>query len=219
MLLCVALNIQVQLDGITNCRVYAEQDANIKTTDITNRLIQGVVSLCTCDFNSSLLVNPFIVCFDGSQQYVTYRATLTGTNALSARELVMLVKQWIESDPFVVVQSAGLGVTNTCPVVITSVNSPECPQDITNRSLTTSPSTTDSTTTSPTPPPSTVVNIGAVVGGVVAGVLTIAVIVLVILLLLSLLRARRSGSKDISDGKTNNQQTRYDHNYNYLLQC
>ena len=90
MLLCVALNIQVQLDGITNYRVYAEQVANIKTNDITNRLIQGVVSLCTCDFNSSLLVNPFIVCFDGSQQYVTYRTTLTGMNAMSARELVAL---------------------------------------------------------------------------------------------------------------------------------
>ncbi len=206
---CTALNIQIQLEGITNCRVYVEQDADIKTNEITSRLSQSLVDLCTCTFNFSLLVNPFIVCFDDSPQHVTYRAMLTGTNTLSARELSVLIEQWIESDLLVVVQSAGLGVIDTCPVVIAALNSPECPEDLTNRTLSTPlPSTTIATSTAA---PSVAVSVvGAVAGGVVAGVLAIAVIVLlivVIIVVVLFLRARRSGSKDISDGKTNSQQT------------
>ncbi len=185
--------------------MYAEQDADIKTNDITSRLTQGLGDLCTCAFNTSLLVNPFIVCFDDSPQHVTYRAMLTGTNTLSARELAVLIEQWIESDPLVVVQSAGLGVRDTCPVVIAALNSPECPGDITNRTLSTPlPSTTTATSTAA---PSVAVSVA---GGVVAGVLAIVVLVLlivVIIVVVLFLRARRSGSKDISDGKTNSQQT------------
>ncbi len=67
------------------------------------------------------------------------------------------MEQWVENDPIVVVQRAGLSVTNSCPVVIANLNSPECPEDITNR-----------TTATTTPTESVVVNVGAVAGGVVA---------------------------------------------------
>ncbi len=189
------LHIQLGLEGLTNCRVYTEQDADRKIDDITNSLTQGIESQCACGFNSSLISNPFIVCFDGSPSHVTYRAALTGTESVSTIQLARLMEQWVENDPIVVVQSAGLSVTNSCPIVIANLNSPECPEDITNRTT---------ATTSPTE--SVVVNIGTVACGVVAGVLAIAVLVLIVIVLV-MWRQRRSGSKNMSDEKTGNQPT------------
>ena len=190
------LHIQLGLVGLTNCRVYTELDADMKTDDITNSLTQGIESQCACGFNSSLILNSFMVCFDDSPSHVTYRAVLTGTESVSTIQLARLMEQWVENDLIVVVQRAGLSVTNSCPVVIANLNSPECPEDITNRTT---------ATTSPTE--SVVVNVGAVAGGVVAGVLAIAVLVLIVIVVPLLLRLRRSGSKDMSDERTGSQPT------------
>ena len=198
------MHIQLRLEGITNCRVYTEQDADMKTDDITNRLTQGIETQCACGFNSSLVLNPFIICFDDSPSHVTYRAVLTGSESVSTIQLAKLMKQWIENDPIVVVQRAGLSVTNSCPVVIANLNSPECPEDITNRMQTATP-TSSITTTSLTE--SVVVNVGAVAGGVVAGVLAIAVLTLIVMFVLLLLRQRRSGSRDMIDERTGSQAT------------
>ena len=166
--------------------MYTEQDADMKTDDITNSLTQGIESQCACGLNSSLILNPFIVCFDDSPSHVTYRAVLTRTESVSTIQLARLMEQWVENDPIVVVQSAGLSVTNSCPIVIANLNSPECPEDITNR-----------TTSS-----SEAVNIGAVAGGVVAGVVVVTIAVLVVIAVVLLVwRQRRYGSKDI-DNKT-----------------
>ena len=195
----IALNIQLRLDVITNCEVYIESETMAKASGITTRLSQGVEGLCACGFSPSLLTDEFINCFDGSSSHVTYRAVLTGTETASAVELISLIEQWISDTSSIIVQSTRLGLTNTCPVLITDRDSPECPEDITNRTT---------ATTSPTE--SVVVNVGAVAGWVVAGVLAIVVLVLIILLvlvMLLLLRLRRSGSKDMSDEKTGNQPT------------
>ncbi len=115
------LNIQLRLEGITNCRVYTEQDADTKTDDITNSLTQGIESQCACGFNSSLVLNSFMVCFDASPNYVTYRAVLTGSESVSTIQLARLMEKWVENDPIVVVQRAGLSATNSCPVVIANL--------------------------------------------------------------------------------------------------
>ncbi len=104
------LHIQLGLEGITNCRVYTELDADMKTDDITNSLTQGIESQCACGFNSFLILNPFMVCFDASPSHVTYRAVLTGTESVSTIQLARLMEQWVENDPIVVVQSAGRSV-------------------------------------------------------------------------------------------------------------
>ncbi len=208
------LHIQLRLEGITNCRVYNEQDVDMKTDDITNRLTQGIESQCACGFNSSLILNSFIVCFDDSPSHVTYRAVLTGSDSASTIQLARLMEQWVENDPIVVVQRVGLSVTNSCPIVIANLNSPECPEDITNRAQIATPTSTSFTsstyyyfTHTPTEGAGIVVNVGAVAGGVVAGVLAIAVLVLIVIVVLLLLRQQRSGSKDTSDEKTGSQPT------------
>ncbi len=123
------------------------------------------------------------------------------------------MEQWVDNDPIVVVQSAGLSVTNSCPIVIANLNSPECPEDITNRTQMATPTSSIATLTSSiattSPTESVVVSVGAVAGGVVAGVLAIAVLVLIALLVLVMLRQRRSGSKDMSDEKTDSQPTEW----------
>ena len=167
-----------------------------KASDITTRLSQGVEGLCACGFSPSLLTDEFIDCFDISSSHVTYRAMLTGTESVSAVEVISLIEQWISDTSSIIVQSTRLGLTNTCPVVITDRDSPECPEDITNRTT---------ATTSPTE--SVVVNVGAVAGWVVAGVLAIAVLVLIVIVVLLLLRQRRYGSKDMSDERTGSQPT------------
>ena len=189
------------MDGITNCELYIDLETTAKASDITTRLSQGVEGLCACGFSPSLLTDEFIDCFEGSSSHVTYRVVLTGTENVSAVELISLTEQWIKDTRSIIVQSTRLGLTNTCPVVITDRDSPECPEDITNRTT---------ATTSPTE--SVVVNVGplTVAGWVVAGVLAIAVLVLIVLLvlvMLLLLRLRRSGSKDMSDEKTGSQPT------------
>ncbi len=183
--------------------MYTELDSDMKTDDITNRLTQGIKSQCACRFNSSFILNSFMVCFDASPSHVTYRAVLTGSESVSTIQLARLMEQWIENDPIVVVQRAGLSVTNSCPVVIANLNSPECPEDITNQTQMATPTSSIATTT---PTESVVANVGAVAGGVVAGVLAIAVLVLIVIVLV-MLRQRRSGSKDMSDVKTGSQPT------------
>ena len=192
----IALNIQLRLDGITNCEVYIESGRTAIAGGITTRLSQGVEGLCACGFSPSLLTDEFINCFEGSSSHVTYRAVLTGSETVSAVELISLIEQWIKDTRSIIVQSTRLGLTNTCPLVITDRDSPECPEDITNRTT---------ATTSPTE--SVVVNVGAVAGWVVAGVLAIAVLVLIVIVVLLLLRLRRSGSKDMSDERTGSQPT------------
>ncbi len=191
----------MRLDRVSNCKTFIESETVAKASDIANKLSQGVEELCGCGFSISYLSEEFVDCFDDSPDHVTYRAVLMGTENVSVVNITSLISEWVSEGGSIIVQSTRLELTSSCPVVIADRDSPECPQDITNRPLTTSP------TTSPTPH-STVVNIGAVIGGVVAGVLAIAVIVLVIVVILLLLRVRRSGSKDINDGKTNSQRTK-----------
>ena len=175
--------------------MYIDLETMAKASDITTRLSQGVEGLCACGFSPSFLTDEFIDCFDSSSSHVTYRAVLTRTETVSAVELISLIEQWISDTSSIIVQSTRLGLTNTCPVVITDRDGPECPEDITNRTT---------ATTSPTE--SVVVNVGAVAGGVVAGGLAIAVLSLIVIVLV-MLRRRRSGSKDMSDEKTSRQPT------------
>ncbi len=169
--------------------------------------------LCGCGFSTSLLSEEFIDCFDDSPDHVTYRAVVTGTESMSVVEIASLIEEWVSEGGSIIVQSTRLGLTSSCPVVIADRDSPECPEDITNRTLSTPPpSPSTSAVATSTAAPSVA---ASVAGGVVAGVLVIVVIVLlivVIIVVVLFLRARRSGSKDISDDKpTTNKQSKHMH--------
>ncbi len=203
-----ALHIQVRLNKVPNCKTFIESETIAKVSDIANQLSQSVEGLCGCGFSPSLLSEEFVDCFDDSLDHVTYRAVVMGTESVSVVNIASLITEWVSESGSIIVQSTRLELTSSCPVVIADRDGPECPQGITDRTLTTSPSTFSTLPNTSSTPPSTVVNIGAVVGGMVAGVLAIAVIILVIVVILLLHRARRLGSKDLDNGEITSQKTK-----------
>ncbi len=188
--MCTVLYIQLGLHGETNCSIYIQSEKNT-TVNITNWLSQGVEELCDCGFNSSYLSEEFINCFNNSLDHVTYRAVLTKTENVSIVNIASLISEWVSEGGSIIVQSTQLELTSSCPVVIADRDSPECPQDITNRPLATSP------TTSPTPPSTIMLNIGAVAGGSGAGVLVITFIIMLLLVRVCRSRSKKK-SKNIN---------------------
>ena len=180
------LNFQLRLRINSVCNQYIQSDTVSKTTDITRELSQGVSEVCGCDFNSSLISRPFIRCFDDSPQHVTYRAVLTGTPTASTVELVSLIDQWIAMTETIIVQSTGLSIDSTCPLVIVDGDSPECSQDLTNRS---------SRATSAIPTEASTI---ALVGGVIGGVMGLVTVVVVVLTVVVLVRHHRSGPRNVT---------------------
>ena len=165
----VDLNIQLRLRVNSNCGQYILSETVAKTTDITSELIQGVSGMRGCGFNSTLISRPFIRCFDDSPQLVTYRAVLTGTLTASTVELVSLIDQWIAMTETIIVQSTGLSIDSTCPLVIVDRDSPECSQDLTNRSSVQLEGTTP------------MLEVGAIVGGAAGGLVGLVAIVTLVL--------------------------------------
>ena len=89
-------------------------------------------------------------------------------------------------------QSAGLRINSTCPVIIANPDSPECPEDLTNRTLIITVNTDN------TP----VLSVGAVIG-IVIGSLALIVALLVIVILLVALRCQRYKSKTLCINESN----------------
>ena len=146
--------------------------------------------MCEYGFNSSLISRPFIRCFDDSPQHVTYRAVLTGTPTVSTLKLVSLIGQWFAITETIIVQSTGLSIDSTCPLVIVDRDSSECPQDFLNRS---------SLVTSATPAE---ISTGALVGGLIGGLVGLIALVGIVSTVAVLLRHHRPGSTDMTTKDT-----------------
>ena len=185
-ILLADLIFQLRLRATSNCGQYIQSDTVAKTADITSELSQGVSGVCGCGFNSSLILRPFIRCFDDSPQQVIYRAVLTGTPTTSTVMLVSLIDQWIAMTETIIVQSTGLSIDSTCPLVIVDRDSLECSQDLTNRSsIATSATTAEE-------------NTGALVGGVIGGAVGLVAMVTFVSIFIFLMRHHRSKSKDLT---------------------
>ncbi len=179
-----ALHIQLRLVISSNCGAYTQSETAAKTSDITNEFSQGVDELCQCGFNTSLISRPFIRCFDTSPNHVTYRAVLSSSETISAL-ITFSIDRWNKETPSIIVQSAGLRINSTCPVIIANPNSPECPEDLTNRTLMMMTLNTDNTP---------LLSAGAIIG-IVIGLVALIVVLLVGIILLVTLGYRRYKSK------------------------
>ena len=180
------LHIQLRLIISSNCGGYTQSETAVKTSDITNELSHRVDELCQCGFNTSLISRPFIRCFENSPNHVTYRAVLSSSETISALMIFSFIDQWNKETPNIIVQSAGLRINSTCPVIIANPISPECPEDLTNRTLIITVNTDN------TP----LLSVGAVIG-IVIGSLALIVALLVAVILLVALRYRRYKSKTL----------------------
>ena len=192
--LCIpALNIQLRLNGILNCRQYTTSETNQKAQDITTRVARGIISRCGCGFNTTFITNSFLKCFyEDSPQHVTYRAMLVETDLITTVQLVSYIEQWAIATQSLVVQSVQLGINTTCPVVIVDLtDSPECPETIGLGKQVTSP-------TSSTHVVSSSGENGLVVGGAIVGVLLIVVVAAAVVVVLVLVMMRRkTGSLNV----------------------
>ncbi len=184
LLFIAALHIQLRLLVSSNCGAYTQSETAAKTSDITNEFSQGVDELCQCGFNTSLISRPFIRCFETSPNHVTYRAVLSSSETISALLLFSFIDRWNKETPSIIVQSAGLRINSTCPVIIANPNSPECPEDLTNRTLIMILNT-DSTP---------LLSAGAIIG-IVIGLVALIVALVVVVILLVALRYRRYKSE------------------------
>ncbi len=114
---------------------------------------------------------------------MTYRAVLSSSETISAL-ITFSIDRWNKETPSIIVQSAGLRINSTCPVIIANPNSPECPEDLTNRTLMMTLDTDN------TP----LLSAGAIIG-IVIGLVALIVVLLVGVLLLVTPRYRRYKSK------------------------
>ena len=69
-------------------------------------MTQNIAQLCRCEFNSTLLLNSHLRCFDESPQIVTFRSQLSETSQTSTVELVSYIEQWIGDTEGVIVDGA-----------------------------------------------------------------------------------------------------------------
>ena len=186
LIIIVGLHIQLRLIISSNCGAYTQSETAVKTSDITNEFSHGVNELCQCGFNTFLISRPFIRCFENSPNHVTYRAVLSSSETISALIIGSFIDRWSKETPSIIVQSAGLRINSTCPVIIANPNSPECPEDLTNRTLIITVNTDN------TP----LLSVDVVIG-IVIGLLALILALLVAVVLLVTLRYRRHKSKTL----------------------
>ena len=161
--------IQLRLTNIPSCKAYSVSNSRQKVNDIENALAHNVAGLCGCEFNSTLLSNSQLRCFDESPQVVIFRSQLSETSQTSTTELVSYIEQWIGNSEGVIVDAVFLGFETKCSLVINSLDAVECP--------------------GPSPQNGC---LGGIVGGVVAAVLLFTLVVVAMVILIVFLYKQRA---------------------------
>ena len=167
---------------------------------------RGVNKQCPhCELEHTNITDGEFQCFPGTPNQVTFRAKVHDRAPATAREVITYIEQWITSSDNMVtlpVHHARLNINNTCVVLLSSFDDPECPGYLTPPPQPVSTITSISTKLTPAQPTmgslgnkretlSPVdtkqpqqLDEGAIVGGVVAIVLIVTTGTVMILLFL-----------------------------------
>ena len=140
-------------------------------------MAQNVASLCRCEFNSTLLSNSHLLCFEETPQIVTFRSQLSETSQTSTVELVTYIKLWTSESEGVAVDGVFLGFQTICFLVINSLDAVECSTQY-----------------------SLIVNLGTV-GGVVAAVLLFILVGVAIVTLIVFIKKQRTTQRSQAGNK------------------
>ncbi len=92
-------------------------------------------------------MNPKFRCFAESEDAVTYRAEVSGTQTASVVEIANYIEDWLADGAIVVFEFLLIPVDSTCQVILTSITDPEC--------------------MNPTPIPPTLAAVGGAIGAVI----------------------------------------------------
>ena len=176
--------IQIRLNGILDCLQWTSTDTVSKNTIVTSTLVQVVEQACECGFTRDHITEDAFQCFPESQQHATFRARLNETSQVTTLQLITYIEQWVSTEGFISIQNVRLGINNTCSLVITDFNSPECPSLVL-------------TTTSIT----SAANTGAVVGAVVGVLLALLVcgIAVTVIVIFVIVQRRMAHKKQTID--------------------
>ena len=142
-------------------------------------MAQNVARLCRCEFNSTLLSNSHLQCFDESPQIVTFRSQLSETSQTSTVELVSYIELWTSDSEGVAVDSVFLGFQTTCSLVINSLDGVECPGGSTDAND----------------------NLGWIVGGVMVAVLLFILVGVAIVTLIVFINKQRATPRSQAGNK------------------
>ncbi len=127
------------------------------------------------------IMNPKFRCFAESENAVTYRVEVSGTETTSAVEIVNYINNWIKNEALVTFDFIVIPVDSSCQVVVSSIADPEC------NSLT------------PASPTSVEFPVAAVGGSIGAVALIIVVFVVAILMIYICIHRKRSKSFHLSN--------------------
>ena len=132
---------------------------------------------CSCEFTSSNIIDDTFSCRESQGEFrntVVYRAMITlqvPTSITDADNIVVVLSEWVESEPSVRVNRVTLDIDSGCPTMLESFNSNDCemPSDGTNPSSSSSSS----------------LSVGIIVGAAVAAlVVTLLLIIAVVIIVM-----------------------------------
>ncbi|KAL5494002.1 hypothetical protein EMCRGX_G015270 [Ephydatia muelleri] len=131
---------QVRLEPIYDCVRWSSENTTQKLSEITASLLRTLNLLCGCGLTPAHLPgNRELSCraslqdrvvggaVGGASEGIVYRASLVGTDARSAAELVQLLRGWVEGGTAAIaVGGLLLGVDPNCSVVLGGPSDPGC---------------------------------------------------------------------------------------------
>ena len=136
--------------------------------------MQEILRRCSCEFNSNYIIEESFSCRGSQGEFrntVVYRAMISlqvPASTIDADNIVVLLSDWVESEPSVRVNRITLAIDFNCPTMLESFDSDDCeaPSDGAN------PSSSSS---------STGIVIGATVAAAVVVLLLITAVVIIII--------------------------------------
>ena len=94
---------------------------------IKEAVVKAVRERCGCDFPATDIMDGVFSCSNATIE-VTYKATIRGRDeTTTAGILRSQIQQWALTSPVIKFEKLLLLVDSTCPVVIQSLDDPECP--------------------------------------------------------------------------------------------
>ena len=148
-------------------------------------MVQNAERLCQCGFNAERISDYAFQCFSDSDQRVTFRARLHETAHATSVQLIQDIEQWVNTGTSIAVQGLRISI-DICPVVISSFEDPQCPDEMFQPTTPSKMTTSDSTTTE-TALLDTTDNTAAIVGGVVAVIIILILAVTIIVIVIAIL--------------------------------
>ena len=179
--------VQFHLQGVSNCNEWDDETG----TAFVDQLLEYIRGRCECEFSSAHIYQPRYICFNGTPDHVTFRASLVAHQNWNTTQLVTFLEDWQATHGTVVIQGDTLTVTREeCPVDIFVLDEPECfvhtPQIPT--------ASTQMTTRTPnniTPTYTSFSKPALVLGGVIAAICTAAIFTIIMVTIFCLLLYKR----------------------------